>query len=1022
MPGHDCCETVKVLLCASKEGLPVFVVAEEDFEFIQDEAYDAAQFLATSAGNQQALNFTRFLDRSGPPSTDVNSLDEKVALAFRHLKLPAEWNVLGANQTLHDGGPRETLMHFAVRLGLLRLAWLLLQKPGGRGALSVHNQEGATPASLALQRGHHKLHKLLTEENAGEPDSWSSLSYEIPCGDCSVRHHRELDVYTLTSETQTHHEPPLPADSCTGHIFKLMNIQQQLMKTNLKQMDNLMPLMVAAQDPSGLLAAQDAEGSFLPCAAASTDSPQPPSPAGAKRSPCSPGIPAAQAERPSDFSSAGKEENTDCSCRKKNKGVERKEEEAEPAVDSETLSNPQSCLQSMCDCGEKGTEGLPPCDIGSEETRATSASVATAPGSLSSRGAALPGVTLMESGPAPHVPAEEGAGSWGKDKERPENSDVSAAAASDVTDTGKPVDTAMVPNRVPATSSLDGDPPAESVLVLSNGGAPTKKTAETETSGRRDASAGDQSPAIVPAAANGKMSDGIQEDAPLAHTGGAVSPADLTVPRPQKDALPKEKADTSSPHLQSQDDKPPTCSPPADEKPRAASAGGQSAGASGGAPAAEHRGDTVTQPVGPATGPPHAQPPPTAVCPEGPQADTVTPGPGRDTPEDVGVCPLEVLDREGQTGGLNSETPLTNALEVGPQPHAVLPEAERGPEPDQAGTAGRTFSPAGSPGSESVTKDDALSLVPSQNEKGTATPQPRPATDWRDGGGRSDSDKKPLEDRAAGLPTPATAPDPPPSMGNASPLGFGGEQEGPRLPAAPEARNMEGGPDSSRLRVADAPLASDSNVTEEGNNPVVPESSAAQGQGDRLKAVICSSTKEDTRPSGALGEEQGPDPPGQEFPGVQGEPGSAACARDPALERGGSRGTPSACLNAEAKHNKEVAPPASLLTEGGAAQSPVPPGAGLAAGAGQEAVGAEQSSSPPPPGLSPDASRAPDCNGPFAVDGVTDTQAQGETAACAARGNMALDVAGGNALQELRKPEERPYPTVPKTSPFRKAC
>lgn len=79
----------------------MFVVAEEDFHFVQDEAYDAAQFLATSAGNQQALNFTRFLDRSGPPSGDVNSLDEKVALAFRHLKLPAEWNVLGTDHTLH---------------------------------------------------------------------------------------------------------------------------------------------------------------------------------------------------------------------------------------------------------------------------------------------------------------------------------------------------------------------------------------------------------------------------------------------------------------------------------------------------------------------------------------------------------------------------------------------------------------------------------------------------------------------------------------------------------------------------------------------------------------------------------------------------------------------------------------------------------------------------------------------------------------------------------------------------------
>ncbi|VTJ76088.1 Hypothetical predicted protein [Marmota monax] len=121
-PGHDCCETVKVLLCASKEGLPVFVVAEEDFHFVQDEAYDAAQFLATSAGNQQALNFTRFLDRSGPPSGDVNSLDEKVALAFRHLKLPAEWNVLGTDQTLHGENcmiHKLSSEHFCFCMGLL---------------------------------------------------------------------------------------------------------------------------------------------------------------------------------------------------------------------------------------------------------------------------------------------------------------------------------------------------------------------------------------------------------------------------------------------------------------------------------------------------------------------------------------------------------------------------------------------------------------------------------------------------------------------------------------------------------------------------------------------------------------------------------------------------------------------------------------------------------------------------------------------------------------------------------------
>ncbi|XP_063268860.1 A-kinase anchor protein 13 isoform X2 [Prinia subflava] len=201
-PGHDCCETVKVALCASREGHPILVVAEESFQFVQDEAYDAAQFLATCAGNQQALNFTRFLDRSRPPAADVDFLDEKVALAFRHLKLPAEWNVLGADQSLTENVPRETLLHFAVRLGLLRLTWFLLQQPGGRGALSIHNNEGATPVSLALERGYQKLHQLLTEEGAREPESWSTLSHTVHSGEYSVRHHRGLGVYLLTAQAE----------------------------------------------------------------------------------------------------------------------------------------------------------------------------------------------------------------------------------------------------------------------------------------------------------------------------------------------------------------------------------------------------------------------------------------------------------------------------------------------------------------------------------------------------------------------------------------------------------------------------------------------------------------------------------------------------------------------------------------------------------------------------------------------------------------------------------------------------
>ncbi|XP_054387775.1 A-kinase anchor protein 13 isoform X5 [Pongo abelii] len=1043
-PGHDCCETVKVQLCASKEGLPVFVVAEEDFHFVQDEAYDAAQFLATSAGNQQALNFTRFLDQSGPPSGDVNSLDKRLVLAFRRLKLPAEWNVLGTDQSLHDAGPRETLMHFAVRLGLLRLTWFLLQKPGGRGALSIHNQEGATPVSLALERGYHKLHQLLTEENAGEPDSWSSLSYEIPYGDCSVRHHRELDIYTLTFEADSHHEHPFPGDSCTGHIFKLMNIQQQLMKTNLKQMDNLMPLMMTAQDPSS---APETDGQFLPCAPEPTDPQRLSSSEKTESTQCCLGSPVAQTESPCDLSSIV-EENTDHSCRKKNKGVERKGEEVEPApiVDSGTVSDQDSCLQSLPDCGVKGTEGLSSCGNRNEETRTKSSGMPTDQESLSSGDAVLPRDLVMETGTAqyssggelggisttnvstPETAGEMEHGLMNPDatvrknvlqggestKERFENSNIGTAGASDVHVTNKPVDKISVPNCAPAASSLDGNKPAESSLAFSNEETATEKTAEMETSRSHEESADapvDQNSVVIPAAAKDKISDGLEPHTLLAAgIGEAMSPSDLALLGLEEDVMPHQNSETNSSHAQSQKGKSsPIRSTTGDDKLCADSACQQNTVTSSGDLVAKLCDNIVSEPESTTARQPSSQDPPNASHCEDPQAHTVTSDPVRDTQERVDFCPFKVVDNKGQRKDVKVDKPVTNMFEVVSHPHPVVPKMERELVPDQAVISDSTFSLANSPGSESVTKDDALSFVPSQKEKGTVTPELHTATDCRDGpdGDSNEPDMPPLEDRAAGLSTSSTAAELQRGMGNTSLTGLSGEHEGPAPPATPEALNIKGNTDSSLQSVGKATLALDSVLTEERKLLVVSESSAAQEQG-KDKAVTCSSMKENAFSSGTLQEKQRTPPPGQDTLQFHERSISADCATDKALQLSNSPGAPSAFLAAEAEHNKEVAPQVSLLTQDGAAQSLVPPGASLATESRQEALGAEHNSSALLPCLLPDGSDGSDalnCSQPSPLDvGVKNTQSRGKTSACAVSGNVTVDVTGVDALQSTAEP------------------
>ncbi|KAG9433537.1 phosphoinositide 3-kinase adapter protein 1 isoform X1 [Apis mellifera carnica] len=102
---------------------------------------------------------------------DREQLDNWMVHAFQR-NVPPHFNLLStpsgvvSAQKVHSKrlvGPEEnpTLLHFAARFGLERLAWQLLECPGGDIACDLRNVSELTPADLAEQAGHARLaHQL----------------------------------------------------------------------------------------------------------------------------------------------------------------------------------------------------------------------------------------------------------------------------------------------------------------------------------------------------------------------------------------------------------------------------------------------------------------------------------------------------------------------------------------------------------------------------------------------------------------------------------------------------------------------------------------------------------------------------------------------------------------------------------------------------------------------------------------------------------------------------------------------
>ncbi|KAJ8417429.1 hypothetical protein AAFF_G00286560 [Aldrovandia affinis] len=219
-PAHDCCESVRVTLCSARPGQPVGPLGEDRFRFVQDLAFDMAQFLVSAAGRRDGLEGTTLLDQCQIPLQECEQLDQGLARALRHLSLPQGWSVLGTDVGMGgDPAPQETLLHFAARRGLRRVAVFLLGQPGGPEARGLPNKQGATPASMAERRGHRRLQQLLSEEDGGW-NAGADVPWQMRSGGRVVRHHPRLNTYTLTFGTR----PDLPPPSLQREVDELRRL------------------------------------------------------------------------------------------------------------------------------------------------------------------------------------------------------------------------------------------------------------------------------------------------------------------------------------------------------------------------------------------------------------------------------------------------------------------------------------------------------------------------------------------------------------------------------------------------------------------------------------------------------------------------------------------------------------------------------------------------------------------------------------------------------------------------------
>uniref|UniRef100_A0A8C0QH82 Rho guanine nucleotide exchange factor 28 n=1 Tax=Canis lupus familiaris TaxID=9615 RepID=A0A8C0QH82_CANLF len=254
IPGHGLQETVTVSVCLCSEGYSPVTMGSGSVTYVDNMACRLARLLVTQADRLTASSHQTFLTPFALTVGALPALDEELVLALTHLELPLEWSVLG-NSSLEVSLCRESLLHLAMRWGLPKLSHFLLCLPGGVQALSLPNEEGATPLDLALRAGHSKLVEDITNfQGRRSPDlsrvhlgGRAFLQYVHPSGTLTLtlnhtaEHLLEADIklfrkYFLDRAFLLKVRVSLPSGNTVTHIRNLVTGRPSPEKEDVKVM------------------------------------------------------------------------------------------------------------------------------------------------------------------------------------------------------------------------------------------------------------------------------------------------------------------------------------------------------------------------------------------------------------------------------------------------------------------------------------------------------------------------------------------------------------------------------------------------------------------------------------------------------------------------------------------------------------------------------------------------------------------------------------------------------------------